>query len=1757
MLASNNIKEPEASIAPYTYDIRITGDLHEKKDKNGLTKVFVKIKKNKTPKKLPPTNPQNSNTAIKTPTSNHPGTSNQNIHTLENKSSKNSLSDYSSHGVLLEIDKDSESEIDSNTQKSLKVPKNQQPGTPIVFNNTSPPQTHISNVSTPYVNHEPDLVGGGAPEFTLDKNIINQNQSSSHLTNTSNINSPQLSNKTYINYKKVNPQINPFSYYQSNMKDIKTPQSSLPPSPTKPQILGSEVSLYMDRVLAGSPSTTNSNPVHINNKKTQTPNPPNNAFSEHGSPKSTPNTSFPQEIGLKLSDMNTSSIIDVDFERQQLLNLRGGCNIIERPSSAPSAVLSMKESRPPGITPYDLFSERVSGLIKQYFEEEELQEYLRDLNKKHRFIGHEKTELEEVLSRTAMKSPFPYFSTPQIQKQRLKDISKYQPPISNDEHELNTVLTKTSWSDNSSINNHIPQPYKNSNSPISSSPSHLRSTKSSHNLGSSSGFINSFKNKPLIIPFKQSTFDGNSYSTQQKSVNSEPKTKMPSKNLSATNKNNNNIDWELPDSLRIKPFNLKGAFKMLSDPVQIFDDTFASNDGRKSEFNRNKKGTNTIKSNITSLNGGNGLSNKSSTFTQKENQVFDNIVFDNTAFDNNSPVPNKNAENEPFKSPNKANSGFSLSKPETQELIKNLYGGSSNLSHTNNPDDEYLKDNYKVDEKDSAVYHQSKKLSTPSPTNSPPSSNEDPMTLESRNFDQILPNYTNKEDFATTISNRSDTSSSHSSKPLPKTPSSRPSSSRNRSGSVLNLNPSRLSRASLIPMELAEKDKNRSNSSIKSKPDTETNLTDKPEIEPNNNLEELSTLNTNNPTKVDNTPRDRNNFIPNMPSEIFNVLQRTGGIPDLPLFNNDSKSLISAASTPKVNTNRKANNINNQKTTEPENYDPVTSYTVRKTEVVSIASGASDIPTYHSANIKTRPIDRNPENIPRNINQNSKNNFSDNNNSKNPPIHKNNSSEVSQAPPSSVVSEMPKAPTPMFGRFPSPPPQIRKKAQDPNQSNNQIQGDTSHNKNNSSKSIINGQSMSVIQSRPPENYESQIEKKISMIESELRDSSSTLMDAIRNGQITLPKVDEDDSHANYGHYTPRKNQNDTKGIGNRNGDPSMVYINTVPVNGSASILIPNIAGGGKDAQIAGLELPQRPSSVTPSESVSNIANSNKRSNEKKGSYLDRPENVPRSIINDPPTCIICGNVVKNAKPSNEHVVHIDCMKCETCNKSLVNEEYRIIDGHFFCENHFDRYFPSDAELSKSMNSKNDSVLRGGGCVDIQSANDFIKYMQDQKKATEAQNSLQPYYEMSGNIDKQKASTVEHKRIITPMGSEWLAERQTKKQLQTQVLEKRTLLNSPNQAFNNSPGENSNRNEFNTEYSTLDKSTISSNDTNFVSRNRKIMVDGYTQSICPKCSKSIHPKESVLFDNYDYHKTCLKCSVCHRCLRPQTALLSKNTIYCQYHGSPLIKQSNHTSDFRNRSSSLGTYDRDHNPDIKQQNGGFGQEVWYSQKPKPLPSRPNVLSTASIVSSNIQKFDPKYRSSLPPIPQNKGNTSENNTSYQNRVGVNSITPEMYPHTNLKNQLDPRGPSIADNLHIIPDYNRQFIESKHAIGISGEMSVSSRFNPFNEDLDRKDRTPAFTNRYLGNKPVVSSPLAPTSQSGFPENTKIGSYPFGIDPRFIVGNQNFQNSLGLLIDNDNFNNFEKKTSGAQRNSANFNSRFKVTERPSGVWVEPRSAFQ
>ncbi|KAJ1942690.1 hypothetical protein EC988_006421, partial [Linderina pennispora] len=273
--------------------------------------------------------------------------------------------------------------------------------------------------------------------------------------------------------------------------------------------------------------------------------------------------------------------------------------------------------------------------------------------------------------------------------------------------------------------------------------------------------------------------------------------------------------------------------------------------------------------------------------------------------------------------------------------------------------------------------------------------------------------------------------------------------------------------------------------------------------------------------------------------------------------------------------------------------------------------------------------------------------------------------------------QFPKPPTPIFGRFPSPPPYIKNRGKTQQQMENE---EEERRQQEMEQQYQNDPPPAQQQSRPQSYYapsrassHAQSQPRRSSVAGSVAasvaasvapsrqgkptqgsefGSQSTLMSADVHDDFQLPKVIEEDidSLASY---------------------PSS--------NRGAS---PNLVGGGRGRN------PNEPSTLRGGGGIRAVMSQSDMDILRHGPParpLSTASHGGKAHSCDGGCCGVCGKGVTDTDAVvRPLVMHASCLKCEACGCALTTSSFHAIEGHVYCEQHFEKFFPSAKMQGKGV-----------------------------------------------------------------------------------------------------------------------------------------------------------------------------------------------------------------------------------------------------------------------------------------------------------------------------------------------------------------------------------------------------------------------------------------------------------------------------------------
>ncbi|KAJ2851100.1 hypothetical protein IWW36_001351 [Coemansia brasiliensis] len=489
--------------------------------------------------------------------------------------------------------------------------------------------------------------------------------------------------------------------------------------------------------------------------------------------------------------------------------------------------------------------------------------------------------------------------------------------------------------------------------------------------------------------------------------------------------------------------------------------------------------------------------------------------------------------------------------------------------------------------------------------------------------------------------------------------------------------------------------------------------------------------------------------------------------------------------------------------------------------------------------------------------------------------------ERSQAPPSPMPYRLP---TPLFGRFPSPPPHIKNRGRANNEEPPQEPASVSRSRPHS---------QSVSQDAPPSPSGRQYPEEDPVVDrldletgslasrrSRPRNgsefgSASTLMSGQNRDSYNLPKVVEEDvdSLASY---------------------PSSVRPRS-----------PNLVGGGR-SQID--HESQAPSTLRGGGRIH-------------PAFASKDDTSAKAKC-DAGCCGVCGEgISKSDVVVRPQVMHASCLRCEACDCLLTTSTFRAIDGHVYCEKDYQRFFsgkdahsPKVVSVHAGISDEKFQAMNRAIMESFTSVDDFLQHMRQLRERNGQAGDgkmMAPYsgdptqVKRAGDIDLDRQTHYERDYVTSPSGTPWITERVVDKKVKTKVLEKRypadgstpssvkskvsepakpaasTLMGGGASSRPPSKAARMEALRSNNHSSASRPSTSLLNDTKD--------INGWEHPLCPVCSNVVYLTDRVLHEGYGYHKSCMRCQRCSQVTPAASAVRIKGTIYCKKHGTELLRR----------------------------------------------------------------------------------------------------------------------------------------------------------------------------------------------------------------------------------------------------------------------------
>ncbi|KAJ2126309.1 hypothetical protein IW147_000057 [Coemansia sp. RSA 720] len=514
-----------------------------------------------------------------------------------------------------------------------------------------------------------------------------------------------------------------------------------------------------------------------------------------------------------------------------------------------------------------------------------------------------------------------------------------------------------------------------------------------------------------------------------------------------------------------------------------------------------------------------------------------------------------------------------------------------------------------------------------------------------------------------------------------------------------------------------------------------------------------------------------------------------------------------------------------------------------------------------------------------------------------PPAPSNDDEVRSEAPPSPMPYRLP---TPIFGRFPSPPRHIKERAAQQAREDEEAEAQRQREEQQQQQppppptrrelSRNRAHSQSASHEEPIGSVrqfaEDPVVDRLDLETGSLASrrsrprnisefgSASTLMNGLNRDSYDLPKVVEEDidSLASY---------------------PSSLRANT-----------PALVGGG--------------ARLRPSEHESQAPSTLRGGGRLHPAFMAEPKSSAKPAC-ETGCCGVCGQGVNNADVVvRPQVMHASCLRCEACDCLLTTSTFRAIDGHVYCEKDYQRFFiGKDAEpaakavaVRPAISDEKFQAMNRAIMESFTSVDDFLLHMRQlrDKNSTDGDGKYTgdpSQVQRAGDVGVDRQTHYEREQVTSPSGTPWITERVVDKKVKTKVLEKRypadgsappsikSKASEPVKAAastlmgggaGSQPQPTASRMDAmraNNPSSASRPSTSLLNDTK--------AINGWEHPLCPVCSSVVYLNDRVLHEGYGYHKSCMRCQRCSQVTPVASAVRIKGAIYCKKHGTELLRR----------------------------------------------------------------------------------------------------------------------------------------------------------------------------------------------------------------------------------------------------------------------------
>ncbi|KAJ2830740.1 hypothetical protein FBU31_002437 [Coemansia sp. 'formosensis'] len=562
-----------------------------------------------------------------------------------------------------------------------------------------------------------------------------------------------------------------------------------------------------------------------------------------------------------------------------------------------------------------------------------------------------------------------------------------------------------------------------------------------------------------------------------------------------------------------------------------------------------------------------------------------------------------------------------------------------------------------------------------------------------------------------------------------------------------------------------------------------------------------------------------------------------------------------------------------------------------------------------------------------------------------------------QAAPSvrSPSPELYRLPTPVFGRFPSPPAYIKNRGKVPEAAEEaQAQGSGGEPQPRS-RSPPRGRphSHSVNQEQPrPQASQYQEEPVVDRLDLETGSvasrrsrpkpasvfgSASTLMNANIRESYDLPKVVEEDVDSLASYPTSRRTAQRS----------------------------PNLVGGGR----------VHPSDAAPSTRTPSVVC---------GTHVSSAKSCEAGC------CGVCGkDVNKNDVVVRPQVMHASCLRCEACDCLLTSSTFRAINGHVYCESDYQRHFSSSdpgsppskvVAVRPGISDKQFLDMNRAIMESFTSVDDFLQHMRQLRQKgdpdTAAAYAGDPTkVQRAGDVGVDRQTHYEREHVTSPSGTPWITERVVDKKVKTKVIEKRYPASAVSQppsvkdsgsvppppartaitedvgstliggGSSNGGGDtivqHTRANSSRMDAMRSSNHSSASRPSNALLNDTKA-VNGWEHPVCPVCTHVVYQNDQVVHEGYGYHKACMRCRQCSQVVPAASAIRIKGAIYCKKHGGELLRR---RSILMRKKSTMGRRSRHTRQRSGVSSEGFVDSASLPAPPPPVPDMPMFSSAAS--------------------------------------------------------------------------------------------------------------------------------------------------------------------------------------------------------------------